>query len=212
MTNSEHRQFAPSVARNRQPILDIIKPRLETGADVLEIAAGSGEHAVFLAPALAVNTWQPSDLSPPALQSINAWRFHSGLMDVIRPPVQLDMTRPTEALQSQLKQASAPASYDLITCINMIHISPWSATEGLMRHTATLLKPGGLLYLYGPYIQKGRPTAPSNLSFDASLRERNPDWGIRQLDDVIDLASVQGLSFLDSYPMPANNLSVFFSR
>lgn len=208
----EQRQFAPSVARNRQPILEIIQPSLPAGADVLEIAAGSGEHAVFLAPALAVNTWQPSDLNASALASINAWRFHSGLMDVIRPPLQLDMTLPTREVKSRLKQSGAPASYDLITCINMVHISPWHATEGLMRHAATLLKPDGLLYLYGPYIRPGHPTAPSNQAFDASLRERNPDWGIRRLEDVIAVAQEQGLSFMDAHPMPANNLSVFFSR
>lgn len=209
---SAQRQIAPAVSRNRQPILDIIRPSLPAGAEVLEIAAGSGEHAVFLAPELAVKTWQPSDLSPPALESIDAWRYHSGLMDIIRPPLRLDMTDSTPELLQTLRQAGAPESYDLITCINMIHISPWDACLGLMSHAVKLLKPGGLLYLYGPFIESERLTAPSNLAFDASLKERNPAWGIRHLENVIDVAQGKGLSFLDAHQMPANNLSVFFSR
>lgn len=205
------RQIAPAVSRNRQPILETIQPRLSAGAEVLEIAAGSGEHAVYLAPGLEVKTWQPSDLSTAALESIDAWRYHSGLMEMIRPPLPLDMTDSTSALKKTLRQAGAPERYDLITCINMIHISPWEACQGLMSHAASLLKPGGLLYLYGPFIQADQVTAPSNLAFDASLRERNPKWGIRHLADVIDLAATQGLSFQSEHQMPANNLSVFFA-
>tara|TARA_A100000171_G_scaffold52855_2_gene73738 strand:- start:21616 stop:22251 length:636 start_codon:yes stop_codon:yes gene_type:complete len=210
--SNDLRQIAPSVARNRQPILDIIKPSLPPGAAVLEIAAGSGEHAVFLAPALAVKTWQPSDLNPSALKSIDAWRYYSSLTDTIRPPLQLDMTASSAKLQSVLKQAGAPEAYDLITCINMIHISPWEACQGLMKHAAKLLKPAGLLFLYGPYFQAEQPAAASNLAFDESLKSRDPAWGLRKLEDVIALAHSHGLTFLDSHTMPANNLSVVFSR
>lgn len=211
MTNARL-QISPSVALNRQPILDIIQPRLPAGSTVLEIAAGSGEHAVFLAPALAVKTWQPSDLSTPALDSIDAWRYHSSLMDTIRPPLQLDMTAPTVALHNVLQEAEAPVAYDLITCINMIHISPWEACQGLMKHASHLLKQGGLLYLYGPYLEKNVETASSNLAFDASLKARNAEWGIRQLEDVYDEARLNGLIPLATHTMPANNLSVLFEK
>ncbi|MDF1621842.1 MAG: DUF938 domain-containing protein [Pseudohongiella nitratireducens] len=208
----DQRLHAPSVARNRQPILDIIRPSLAAGGTVLEIAAGSGEHAVYLAPELQAKTWQPSDLGPEALASIEAWRQHTDLTHTIHSPLPLDMTAAPAEVLSILKQAEAPTSYDLITCINMIHISPWEACQGLMKHAANLLKPAGLLFLYGPYIETARATAASNLAFDESLKERNPSWGVRKLEDVIELAQAQGLTFLDAHPMPANNLSVFFSR
>lgn len=193
---------APSTARNREPILEVLKPQLPDRGLVLEIAAGAGEHAVYNAAALPGLHWQPTDPDPEALASIAAWRHHAALPNLL-PPLRLD--------------ASDPGGWpvqraDAIVNINMIHISPWSATEGLMAGAARVLPPGGLLYLYGPYIETGVETAASNLAFDASLKQRNPAWGLRKLDGVIALAAAQGLTFVERVAMPANNLSVILRR
>ncbi len=169
---------------------------------MLEVAAGTGEHAATFASRLPHLTWQPSDPDPAALASIAAWREVSGAENLL-PPLVLDASDP----------GSWPVmSVDAIVCINMVHISPWAATEGLMTGAASRLPPGGLLFLYGPYLEDDVPTAASNLDFDASLKARNPDWGLRKLEAVRTLAADRGLHLLERIAMPANNLSLVFRR
>jgi len=195
-------RVSPSTARNREPILAVLIPRLPASGDVLEIAAGAGEHAVFLAAALPRLRWRPTDPDPEALASIAAWREQAGLAN-LSPPLRLDASEP---------DAWPVTHADVVVNINMIHISPWAACEGLMRGAGRVLPSGGLLFLYGPYIEAGVPTAPSNLDFDASLRSRNPAWGVRPLDAVTAQAAGCGLDLAERIAMPANNLSLFFRR
>jgi SAM-dependent methyltransferase len=193
---------SPSTARNREPILNVLRGCLPAHGEVLEIAAGAGEHAVYNAAALPHLLWRPTDPDPEALASIAAWRDHAGLPN-LAAPVRLDASDPD----------SWPVERaDAVVNINMIHISPWSATEGLMIGAGRLLPPGGVLFLYGPYIQSDVETAPSNLDFDASLKSRNPAWGLRRLDDVASLAAAQGLRLTQRVAMPANNLALVFLK
>jgi SAM-dependent methyltransferase len=193
---------SPSTARNRQPILHVLGPRLVDGARVLEVASGAGEHAVFLAGALPGVHWQPTDRDAEALTSIAAWREAAGLANLAAPI-------PLDAADS----ASWPLGpIDAVVCINMIHISPWAATEGLMAGAARVLTAGGRLFLYGPYIEADVATAPSNLAFDDSLKSRDPAWGLRDLAEVAALARANGLRFAERISMPANNLIVVFEK
>lgn len=193
---------SPSTARNRDPILDILRPRLPASGLVLEIAAGAGEHAVHMARALPGLEWRPTDPDPVALDSIGAWRKAAGLPNLLAPLI-LDASQP---------DAWPVDRADAVVCINMVHISPWSATEGLMTGAGRILPPGGMLYLYGPYRETGVPTAASNEAFDADLRRRNPAWGLRDLDEVTALAGAHGLALSERIAMPANNLSLVFRR
>lgn len=193
---------SPATARNRDPILEVLRPRLPETAEVLEIASGAGEHAAHIAAALPRIVWRPSDRDESALASIRAWRAASGLTNLAEP-VAVDASRPDDW---------PVARADAIVCINMVHISPWAATEGLMAGAARILPAGGLLYLYGPYRETGRPTAPSNEAFDADLKRRNPAWGLRLLDDVATLAHRHSLVLSERIEMPANNLSLIFRR
>ena len=192
---------SPAVARNREPILDVLRRVLPERAAVLEIASGSGEHAVYVAAALAHLTWQPTDPDPEALASIAAYRAAARLPNLL-PPLALDAA----ASAWPVTQA------DAIVAINMIHIAPWAAAEGLMAGAERLLPGGGVLYLYGPFREHGRHTAPSNAAFDESLRARNREWGVRDLDEVAALANRHGLTLDERVAMPANNLSVVFRR
>jgi SAM-dependent methyltransferase len=193
---------APSTARNREPILAVLAAALPASGLVLEIAAGAGEHAVFNAAALPGLQWLPTDPDADALDSIRAWRDHAGLPNLLAP-IRLDAGDPDGW---PIKAA------DAIVNINMIHISPWSATEGLMRGAGRILSPGGTLFLYGPYLERDTPTAPSNLAFNESLMRRNPQWGIRHLDEVTALAARHGLALAARTSMPANNLALVFRR
>ena len=193
---------APSTARNREPILDVLRRRLPAGARVLEVASGAGEHACFIAAALPQVAWQPSDRDPEALASIAAWRAAAGLPN-LAAPLRLDAA----------DLASWPAGpFEAVVCINMIHISPWAAAEGLMAGAAQALTAGGQLFLYGAFLEAGVATAPSNLAFDESLKARDPAWGLRDLAVVTALAADQGLAFVERIAMPANNLVVRFSK
>jgi hypothetical protein len=197
---------APSVARNREPILAVLRrvipsPILPARGLVLEIASGSGEHAIYFAAALPHLTWQPSDPDPDARESIAAYRAAMALPNVL-PPLILDAA----ASNWPVTQA------DVIVAINMIHIAPWAATEGLMAGAERLLPVGGVLFLYGPFREHGRHTAPSNAAFDESLRARNREWGVRDLDEVAALANRHGFALEERVAMPANNLSVVFRR
>lgn len=192
---------APAVARNRDPILAVLRQVLPSSGTVLEIASGTGEHAVHFAASLPHLTWQPTDFDAVMLRSISAHRAVADLPNLL-PPVELDV----EAGSWAIAHAGA------IVCINMLHIAPWSAAEGLMAGAARVLPPGGVLYLYGPFQENGRHTAPSNAAFDASLRARNPDWGVRDLSELADLGRKCGFELTERITMPANNLSVLFWR
>jgi hypothetical protein len=194
-------QTAPAVARNRDPILAVLRRVLPARGTVLEIASGTGEHAVHFAAALPDIDWQPSDPDAAALRSIVAWREAARLPNVLAPLL-LDVTSPVWPVQQT----------DAMVCINMIHISPWRAAEALMAGAGRVLESGGMLFLYGPYKEGGVHTASSNEAFDASLRARNPEWGVRELDDVKALAARHGIEFVERVAMPANNLSVVFRR
>lgn len=193
---------SPSTARNRQPILDVLGSRLGPDDRVLEVASGAGEHAVFIAAALPGVSWQPSDPDAEALASICAWGDHAGLANLSKP-LRLDA--------SDL-ETWPRGPYDAVVCINMIHISPWASTLGLMTGAGRVLTPGGKLFLYGPFIEADVPTAPSNLSFDESLKARDPAWGLRDLAAVTAAAGAQGLALDERIAMPANNLVVVFAR
>jgi SAM-dependent methyltransferase len=193
---------SPATARNKDPILQVLKAHLPASGLVLEIAAGAGEHAVHFAAALPHLTWQPTDPSPEALASIAAWREHAGVPNLL-PPLGLDAAAP---------ETWPVEAADTVVNINMIHISPWAATQGLMEGVGRLLPKGGLLFTYGPYLEDEVETAPSNLAFDASLKARNPAWGIRRREDVEAAAAKHGLALAERIAMPANNLSLVFSK
>jgi hypothetical protein len=192
---------APAVARNRDPILAVLREVLAAPGTVLEIASGSGEHAVHFASALPHLVWQPTDPDAEARRSIAAHAAQAQLANLL-PPLELDAA----AAAWPVTQA------DAIVSINMIHIAPWRAAEGLMAGAARLLAAGSPLYLYGPFLEHGRHTAPSNAAFDESLKARDPAWGVRDLDEVVALASRHGLALSRTVAMPANNLSVVFRR
>ncbi|MEO8925915.1 MAG: DUF938 domain-containing protein [Caulobacteraceae bacterium] len=193
---------SPANARNRAPILEVVKTRLPNRGLVLEIAAGAGEHAIHCAAALPDLGWLPTDPDPVALASIAAWRSHAALPNLL-PPLRLDASDPD----------SWPVDRaDALVNINMIHISPWAASVGLMTGAGRLLPSGGVLFLYGPFIEPDTPTAPSNLAFDLSLKSRDPAWGLRRLDAVTALAARHGLVLAERVPMPANNLVLVFRK
>jgi hypothetical protein len=198
---SDARRSAPHVARNAGPIAKVLRTILPARGLVLEIASGSGEHALHFAQEFPHLLFQPSDPEPAALRSIEAWRAEAGPFNLL-PAVALD-ARAAE-------WPVAPA--DAILCINMVHISPWAATQGLMRGAGRLLAPGAPLYLYGAYRQTGIETAPSNVAFDESLKARDPEWGLRELEDVAEEAQKNGFWLEEVIPMPANNLSLVFRR
>jgi hypothetical protein len=198
---TDHRQYAPATVRNRDFILDVLREVLPTTGVILEIASGSGEHVVHFARNLPSLVFQPSDPEPDALLSVAAWMKAAEVTNV-RTPIVLDASQPRWPI----------ASADGIICINMVHISPWDATIGLITGAAATLPPGSPLYLYGPYKRKGFATAPSNEAFDRNLRDRNPIWGLRDLEAIAAIAQSAGFSIPDITEMPANNLSIVFRR
>jgi SAM-dependent methyltransferase len=192
---------AAATDRNRGPILDVLRAVLPstTAGLVLEIASGTGQHAAFFAPAFPALRWQPSDASLPHLESIRAWSAESGATNLL-PPLLLDVEREPWPVDRA----------DAILNINMIHIAPWSAAEALFGGAARRLPTGGVLYLYGPFKRGGRHTADSNQRFDERLREEDPRWGVRELDEVTALGTAAGFGVPEVVAMPANNLSVVF--
>ena len=193
---------SPAAARNREPILEVLRGRLASGGRVLEVASGSGEHAVWFAQGLPGVVWRPSDQEPAAVASIRARREAADLPNLEEPLV-----------LNAADAGSWPAGpIDAVVCLNMIHIAPWAAAEGLMAGCGRLLEPGGMLCLYGPFREGGVHTAPSNAAFDESLKARDPAWGVRDLEAVADLAASQGLDLAERIAMPANNLSLIFIR
>jgi hypothetical protein len=192
---------APAAARNREPIAEVLKSVLPPSGTAIEIASGTGQHALHFARLFPDLDWQPTDRDDEALASIAAWREEAGLATLL-PPLRLDAAGsdwPVEAA-------------DAILCVNMVHISPWEATTGLMRGAGRLLSAGAPLVLYGPYIREGVATAPSNLAFDESLKARNPRWGLRTLEAVRAEAEKNGFAFERLVEMPANNLTLVFRK
>ena len=197
----DQRHFAPATLRNRAAILDVLKTVLPASGLVLEVASGTGEHAMFFAGELPGLTWQPSDPDPQARESIAAWREAAGPPNLLEP------------LALDAAAADWPiAGADAAVCINMLHISPWAAGEGLMRGAGRLLPRSAPLVIYGPFRRDGQALEPSNAAFDADLRARNPAWGLRLLDMVVACASGEGLMLERVVEMPANNLAVVFRK
>ena len=195
------RLSAPAAARNRAPILDVLRRHIPEHGLVLEVASGSGEHIVHFAQAFPGLDFQPSDPDRQARASIDAWIIEAHLQN-IRPALALDAAAETWPLSAA----------DAVVCINMIHIAPWDAAVGLVRGAATLLRPDSMLYLYGPFRRDSAHTAPSNAAFDRSLRQQNPDWGVRDLEAVTALALAHGFAGPIVEAMPANNLSLVFRK
>jgi hypothetical protein len=209
------RQYAPATQRNREAILEVLLQVLPPTGTVLEVSSGTGEHAVFFAPRLIGRMWIPSDPNPVARASIAAWREYCPA-DNLYPPLALNACDSVWAIErDELPESLQGIDFKrdpivAIVNINMIHIAPWSACLGLIAGAGRILPAGGILYLYGSFKQGGRHTAPSNAAFDQSLRAQNPEWGVRDLDDVVAVARNHHLSLVKTYTMPANNLSVIF--
>ncbi|MGE0701062.1 MAG: DUF938 domain-containing protein [Hyphomicrobiaceae bacterium] len=196
------RRYAPAAGRNREPILEVLRQHLPPRGLVLEVASGTGEHVTFLAEASPPDLmFQPSDADPDCRASIVAWTAARRLANVL-PPIDLDASAPDWPVPEA----------DAVLCINMIHIAPWAAAEGLVRGAARLLGGAGFLYLYGPFRRGGAHTSPGNEAFDRDLRLRNAEWGVRDLEAVSALAAGVGFEPPLVVPMPANNLSLVFRR
>lgn len=201
MDVSDARLTSPAVERNKAPILSVLERVLPKKGLVLEVASGSGQHVVCFADAFPGLRWQPSDPNPACRASIAAWVAPAGVANVAEP------------LDLDVRSLPWPVPLlDAIVCINLVHISPWSATTALFRGAKRALRDEGVLYLYGPYFVRGKPAAPSNEAFDRSLREQNPEWGVRELDDVIHVATQEEFAVVETIEMPANNLSVVLRK
>lgn len=203
----DDRQHAPATDRNRDPILTVLKQVLPSKGTILEIASGTGQHAVYFAPALAPRIWQPSEPTPQDRASIRAWSAATPAAN-LQAPIDLDVCAPRWPMEGATPNLDITA----IVTINLIHIAPWSACLGLLAGANRILPIGGVLYLYGPYKQKNVPLAPGNEAFDASLRSQNSAWGLRDLETVVEAATIENLTLTTVIPMPANNLSVVFTK
>ena len=201
---TEKRRFAPAAQRNTEPILGVLRDVLPTAGRALEVGSGSGQHAVAFAEAFPGLDWQPSDPEAQARASI-ADRIADAGFDNLADPLDLDVTAPDW-------EAALAEPFDTMVCINVLHITPWAVAEGLMRGAGRLLNPGGIVYLYGPYKRDGHHTAPSNAAFDASLRRRDPAWGVRDIADVTRCADACGLALDRTVDMPRDNFSLVFRR
>jgi Protein of unknown function (DUF938) len=202
--SSDARQYSPAAARNAGPICDVLGRHLPASGTILEVGSGTGQHAVAFAAAHPELSWQPSDPGPELRASIAAWSAAAELAN-LRAPLDLDVT----AADWELALDGPLAG---VVCINLLHIAPWAACEGLMAGVEALLEPKAPLYLYGPFRRAGVHTAPSNAAFDRMLRAYDPAWGVRDLEAVVACAAGHGLELVDVVPMPANNLSVILRR
>ncbi len=200
--SQDPRRHAPATERNREPILAVLKTLITGPATILEIASGTGQHAVWFAGKLPDVTWIPSDADEEMRASVAAWARREKVRNIALPPRVID---------ARARRWNMEA-VDGVYCANMIHISPYSACEGLIKGASDCVKPGGFLMLYGPYKVEGEHTAPSNARFDETLRSQNADWGIRDLEAVTALAEAAGFEPEEPVEMPANNLSVIFRK
>ena len=201
---------APAFHRNHQAIWAVLQPFLAgKSGDVVEAGSGTGQQVADFARRSPQITWWPSDLSEQHLKSIAAWRAHAGLAN-IRPPLRIDLSDPVWC--SQMHDGSGPGELLAVFCANVIHIAPWRVAEGLFAGAARYLRADGRMFLYGPFKRDGKHTAPSNAAFDASLRDRDPEWGVRDIADLEKLAAGVGLMLIDIAEMPANNLVLVFAR
>ncbi|MDR6391241.1 DUF938 domain-containing protein [Paraburkholderia phenoliruptrix] len=198
---SPMRQRSPSAERNREPILAVLRAVLPATGRVLEIASGTGQHALCFAGALPGLDWQPSDADEAARESIAAWITQDAPPNV-RAPLALDVHEADWGV----------GTVDAVVCINMIHIAPWSAAESLVAGASRHLRDGGVLYLYGPFRRGGAHTAPSNAAFDDQLRSRDPSWGVRDMEEVVALAASAEFVCDEPVAMPANNFSLIFRK
>ena len=197
---ADGRRYSPSAARNKGEILPVLSRYVPDSGLVLELACGTGEHAVHFATAFEGLEWQPSDRDREALASAAAWRMASGLAR-IRPPIELDFDEPWPIARA-----------DFVLAINVFHITAWASCKALLRGAASILEPGARLFVYGPFVWSGRVTAPSNLDFDARLRETNPDYGLREVESLDEVARQHGLGRETLVEMPNNNLSLIYRR
>ncbi len=195
------RRSAPAALRNREPIAAVLRETLPETGTLLEVASGTGEHAAYFARLFPNLTWQPSDPDEGAIESIRAWRAEAKLPNLLEP-VSLDASSPSWPVDRA----------DALLCINMVHISPWAATLGLLAGAERLLPTGAPLILYGPYRRAEVPTAPSNEDFDRALKSRDPRWGLRDVEDVTAEAEARGLRFERLFEMPANNVTLVYRR
>lgn len=201
------RQHSPSAQRNATPILEVLKSCLPKKGTVLEIAAGSGEHSVTFAPEFPDLFWLATDPAEDKLESISAWHKFKPSANLLAP-VTLDAAAEKWAVEG----IDLPAPITGIVCVNMIHVSPWKAGQGLLAAAGRILQKNGILYLYGAFMMGGKHTAPSNVEFDAMLKKTDPEWGLRNLEDVEAVANKNGLKLIGVTPMPANNFSVVFQK
>jgi len=195
------KRHAPAAGRNREPIAAVLTEELPSGGLVLEVASGTGEHAVHFARTFPHLQWQPSDPDPAARDSIATWREDEGLANLLGP-LALNSADPVWPIERA----------DAVLCINMAHISPLAATEGLVAGAARLLTPGAPLILYGPWIESNVETAPSNLAFDADLKARCPEWGLRQVEWLDRIAEAAGFHRTRRVAMPANNVTLVYRK
>jgi SAM-dependent methyltransferase len=201
---------AAAFHRNHQAIWAVLEQFLAgKSGDVLEAGSGTGQHVVHFAGHSPEIIWWPSDTNAQHLKSIAAWRAHAQLAN-IRPPLKIDLSYP--AWCPELHDGSGPDKLLTVFCANVIHIAPWGVAEGLFAGAGRYLRADGRLYLYGPFKRDGKHTALSNAVFDTSLRERDPEWGVRDIADVAKLAEAAGLTLIETVPMPANNLILAFGR
>jgi SAM-dependent methyltransferase len=201
---------APAFHRNHQAISEVLQPYLAgKSGDVVEAGSGTGQHVAEFARQFPEITWWPSDLNAQHLKSIAGWRTHTGLAN-IRPPLRIDLSDP--AWCPQMHDGGGPGPLLAVFCANVIHIAPWRVAEGLFAGTGRYLRPDGRLFLYGPFKRDGKHTAISNAVFDTSLRERDPEWGVRDIDDLKRLGEGAGLNLAATFEMPANNLTLVFER
>ena len=196
--------------RNHEPIWAVLEKFLaRKSGDVVEAGSGTGQHVVHFATRTPDITWWPSDLNERHLKSIEAWRTHAGLPN-IRPPLRIDLTDP--AWCPEMHDGSGPTELLAVFCANVVHIAPWRVAEGLFAGTARYLRSDGRVFLYGPFKRDGKHTSLSNAVFDTSLREQDPDWGVRDIADIEKLAAGAGLALIETVQMPANNLILVFGR
>ena len=204
-----NRLDAPAFHRNNEPIWQVLAPFLSGRAgDVLEVGSGTGQHVIEFARRSPDAAWWPNDCIEPHLKSIAAWRAHAGLANV-RAPARIDLSDLDWALQADGIEVR---KFLAIVCINVLHIAPWRVTENLLAGAAHLLRPDGRLFVYGPFMRNGQHTAPSNAAFDASLRRENAEWGVRDADEIGEIAERTGLRLAQIVEMPANNLILIFER